>query len=426
MTGARTIKADLVWTGEAFEPDRLVAFEEDSSASIEPAGNRRADLRLEGKALIPGFVNAHSHSFQRALRGRTERFPGGRGSFWSWRKAMYALVDEIDPETLKATAVQAFTEMRNGGITSVGEFHYLHHGSGRWDLDDAVIEAASEAGIRMVLLQTYYERGGFDSPLEPAQARFASESVSEFIETLDRLRARTTNELVSFGIAAHSLRAVSLASAKHLWEAAAERNLPFHMHLEEQRQEIEECQAAHGATPMRLVLDELGPDSRFTAVHATHTAPAELEELASRGGRVCITPLTEGNLGDGVQPLAPEIRSQLSLGTDSNARISFVEEMRWLEYVQRLVHEKRGAFVDGKGMMGIELLRIATEGGAASLRGTLRHPADYAVIDLTAPSLAGWTRESLLDSIISGSDNSVVAGTIIGGRFRESGENRRA
>ena len=421
----RSFRPELLWTGDRFERERILEIGPARHRILEADAGTRADA-LRGKALIPGFVNAHSHAFQRALRGSSERFPDGKGSFWSWRRAMYSLVESIDAESLRAISLRAFEEMRDAGITSVGEFHYLHHGSEPWELDDAVIDAAVEAGIRIVLLQTYYERGGFDQPVEPAQARFASRSVDEFLDAFDRLRERRSEPLVSYGIVAHSLRAVSLENVKLLWEAAIERDLPFHMHIEEQRKEVEDCLQSHGATPMRLILDELAPDSRFTAVHATHTVPAEIEELASRGARVCLTPLTEANLGDGVQPLAARIASNLAIGTDSNARISMVEEMRWLEYVQRLVHEERGMFADAAGRLGAPLLRIATEGGARSLYRSADSPRDWTLIDLESPSLRGWNESNLVDVLVTAGGNSAIAGTIVAGALRESGAFRPA
>jgi formimidoylglutamate deiminase len=422
-----TIQAELAWIDGAFLPDRTITIGSDGRiASVGRAGREPAH-RLTGIALLPGFVNTHSHAFQRGLRGSGERFATGTGSFWSWREAMYALVASLDRDSLRRVCLQAFREMRDAGITAVGEFHYLHHdGDGDFAFDQVVLDAAAEVGIRLVLLQTYYGTGGIGRILEPGQRRFATLDLTDYWRQMDRLAARLDPAIQSLGVVAHSVRAASLVDIKSLHAEAARRGFPFHMHVEEQRREIEETVAAYGRTPMRLLCDELGGDG-FTAVHCTHTTPADMAAFLAQGGRVCVCPLTEANLGDGIPDLsAPHARGgRLSLGTDSNARISAIEEMRWLEYGQRLRGELRGVLSNPQGEVATTTLEAATSGGAAALgigagRIARGEWADFAAIDLTVPALAGVPASGLLDAIVFGAGNGAIAGTFVGGNWRPS------
>lgn len=422
-----TLLPELVWTGVQFERDVAVSIQDGVIAHtgrISGTESHDEAERLPATAVLPGFANAHSHSFQRAIRGRTERFPAGRGSFWSWREEMYAHARSISADQLYEWNVTAFDEMRAAGMTAVGEFHYLHHEhDGDWAMDDAVIEAAKTAGIRIVLLQAAYQQGGSGVPLSDDQSRFATPDLGSFRSQLEKLRARHEDEMVRFGIVAHSVRAVGPESIRALWALASELELPFHIHVEEQRREIEEFEDEHGKRPMRHLLESLDVSERLTAVHCTHTTSQDLDELVTRGGNICVTPLTEGNLGDGIQPALPRHRDQICLGSDSNARISMIEEMRWLEYVQRLNSETRGSFADSTGALGPALLRTASVNGfrALGLDGGFieqGRPADLVLIDLSHPSLTGWTDETLLDTLIVGAGNEVVSATIVAGRLR--------
>jgi formimidoylglutamate deiminase len=423
----QTIQADLTWIDGAFVPDRAITIGAGGRIESVERASPGAVRRLAGVALLPGFVNTHSHAFQRALRGSGERFSSGAGSFWSWREAMYALVASLDRDGFKRVCRQAFAEMRDAGITAVGEFHYLHHdGDGDFAFDDLVLEAASEVGIRMVLLQAYYAAGGIGRVLEPGQRRFGTLDFREYWRQMDRLARRLDPETQSLGVVAHSVRAASLAEIKALHAEAARRDLPFHMHVEEQRREIEDTVAAYGRTPMRLLCDELVLDAGdFTAVHCTHTSPPDMAAFLARGGRVCVCPLTEANLGDGIPDLsAPHSAAgRISLGTDSNARISAIEEMRWLEYGQRLRGEMRGALTDPHGEVAATTLAAATSGGAMALgvgagRIAAGEWADLAAVDLTASSLSGAPAGGLLEAIVFGAGNEAIAGTFVGGKWR--------
>ena len=424
----QTLQADLTWIDGAFQAGRAITIGSEGRIESIGAAGQGGVRRLPGIALLPGFVNAHSHAFQRALRGSAERFPTGAGSFWSWRESMYALVSSLDRQMLGRICRQAYAEMRDAGITTVGEFHYLHHDrDADFAFDDVVLEAASDVGIRLVLLQTYYSMGGIGKALGPAQRRFSTPDLGAFLRQLDRLAGRLDPALHSLGMVAHSVRAASLAEIRALHEEAARRGLPFHMHVEEQRSEVEESLAAYGRTPMRLLCDELAAAGSLTAVHCTHTSPADMAAFLSRGGGVCVCPLTEANLGDGIPDLsaAHSAGGRISLGTDSNARIAAIEEMRWMEYGQRLRREVRGALVGPGGEVASTLLDAATRGGAAALGITTGEIApgrwaDFAAIDLSVPSLAGVAPAGLLDAIVFGGGNRAIAGSFVGGKWRET------
>lgn len=426
---AQVIEADLTWTGRRFERGVRVAVS--GAGRIEAVGplpEREVNRRLRDRALLPGFVDAHSHAFQRSLRGRGETFPEGAGSFWSWREAMYALVEELTPERVREVSALAFAEMRRAGITTVGEFHYLHHADPDaldYALDEAVLEAAREAGIRLVLLETYYASSGFRAPPEGAQRRFVSKSPDAYWRQMDRLQGMLDPATQTLGAVAHSIRAATPEEIDELWAEAVARDLPFHMHVEEQRQEIEGCVAIYGAPPMRLLLDRLELSDRFSGVHLTHTAPHDLEELAGCGAHALVCPTTEANLGDGIFDLPRWLSAggATCLGTDSNAVISMVEEARWLELVQRLAREGRGVARDTddpRGPVAPTLFHAATVGGAKSLRvdvGEIRPGAwaDFQVLDLGAMELEGWEQETLMESFLLGAGNGVITETIIGG-----------
>ena len=425
MTGI-VVEPDLTWTGEGFAPRVQIAVSGDGR--IEAVGDlgRAPTHRLNRTALLPGFVNAHSHAFQRGLRGHGERFPAGTGSFWTWRQAMYGLVGSLDHAVLRALSVQAFREMRDAGITTVGEFHYVHHEREEdFAFDEVMLEAAAEVGIRIVLLECFYATGAVGQPLQGAQRRFATPSLDDFFGRLDRLSAALDPATQSLGAVAHSIRAATPSQIRAVYDEAVRRGLPFHMHVEEQRREIEECRAAYGRTPMAVILDALDGRGDFTAVHCTHTTAEDMEAFLATGGRVCLCPLTEGNLGDGIPSLSlPHATGgRLCLGSDSNARLAMLEDMRWLEYGQRLKGEIRGALADHDGDVAGVLLAAATTGGARALgidAGRIRQGAwgDFVVVDLETPSLVGVAPARLLDALIFGAGNEVIAGTFVGGHWR--------
>lgn len=430
VSGERhVVEADLAWTVRGFEPGVRVAIGADGRIEAVGALEEPATMRFAGRALIPGFVNAHSHAFQRGLRGRGETFPEGAGSFWTWREAMYGLVGELDRAGLHDLSVRAFSEMRDAGITAVGEFHYLHHEDDLdWAFDEVVLDAAAEAGIRIVLLLAYYRTGGIGEPLADSQRRFATPSVDAYRERLDAVVERIDPATQTVGVAPHSIRAADPDEIAALHAEARRRGMVVQAHVGERRREIDASLAAYGKTPTGAILDVVGSVEGFTAVHATHTSAEDLGRWLDAGGSVCVCPLTEANLGDGIPNLAPLVaaRGTVCLGTDSNARISMVEEMRWLEYGQRLTGERRGALADAEGSVARSLLSAATEIGARALgldagRIETGRWADLVAIDLDHPSLAGADADTLLPTLVFGAGNTAIAATCVGGRWRESG-----
>ena len=425
----RVLAADLTWTGDRFESGVQVAVGEDGRIESVGAGDRTPDARLAGRALIPGFVTAHSHAFQRGLRGRGETFPRGSGSFWTWREAMYDLVSRLDASTFRALCLQTFREMRAAGVTTVGEFHYFHHreegpDAADYEFDGLVLEAAAEAGIRIVLIQSYYHTGAVGQPLEGAQRRFRSPSPQVYWEQMGRLAGLVDPRRQTLAASVHSLRAAGPADLAAIYDEARRRDLPFHIHVEEQQREIEDVIAFYGQRPMALLLETLGTAMDLTAVHCTHTDGEEMERFLAAGGTVCFCPLTEGNLGDGI-PAAPRAHptsGAFCLGSDSNARISTLEEMRWLEYVQRLAGERRGVLQDSDGNLSRVLLDAATQGGAHALgleTGRIAPGAwaDFAAVDLSTRTLAGWEPATLLDMLVFGAAEEAIAGTCVGGEW---------
>lgn len=430
MRPAQVIEADRTWIDGRFLPDVQVAVDPNGRITDTGALGLTPTRRFPSRLLIPGMVNVHSHAFQRGLRGRGETFRDGAGDFWSWRNAMYDLVTALDADTLYRTCRMAFHEMLNAGITCVGEFHYLHHDApDDFAFDRVMLRAARDAGIRLVLLETFYATGGIGKPLQPGQQRFRTPSVDEFWRHLDMLADELDPANQTLGVAAHSIRAVSLEALRPLRDEARTRSWPFHMHLEEQRREIAECARVYGRRPIELVLDTLGEAHGVTAVHCTHTPPDVLTRFQQAGGGVCLCPLTEGNLGDGIPTLtgAPPTDTLLCLGTDSNARISMLEEMRWLEYGQRWRTETRGVLQDAQGATAPRLFAAATEAGARVLHveaGRIAPGAwaDLVVVNPTTVALDGLPPEDLMAGLVFGSGEDAIDEVCVGGRWvgRES------
>jgi formimidoylglutamate deiminase len=330
---------------------------------------------------LPGFVNAHSHAFQRALRGRRTG-----GDFWAWREAMIEEAERQTPDSVRREYAETYREMRRAGYTAVGEFHYLGLAEAR-----AAIEAASDADIEITLLLTAYARGG--SP------RFRQASPDEYLEQLNELRA----EGHRVGCAPHSVRACPPDWLEAIGGHAAAEQLPLHIHAGEQPREIDECLAEHGLRPIEL-LDRCGClGSRTTVVHATHADDKELDLLASSGARVCLCPTTEANLGDGFAPLE-RLRERgigICIGSDSNVRIDPLEELRELETTARRASGLREV-CDAE-----TLLCFGADEGAAALALETWPEIE---IDPDHPSLRGLERTDLLDALVFGCAADVVAG----------------
>ncbi len=369
---------------------------------------------LGGMALFPGFVNGHSHAFQRLLRGRTEfAHPGHTEDFWSWREAMYRVVAQLGPDDLELATEWAYVEMLLAGFTHVGEFHYLHRDPQGHPYADPnelgwrVVAAAGAAGIGLTLLRTAYERGGPKMPVGPAQRRFAEEP-EEFARAMTALAARGGDWQGGVGLAVHSVRAVGRPGLRSARELADTLGVVVHGHVAEQPGEVEACRAEHGLHPIEL-LDELGLLSpRFTAVHATWLDDGAARRIGRSGATACICPTTERNLGDGLPDLA-RLRAAgaaWSIGTDSHVRIDPFAELRGLEDGERLRARRRNVLADPEGRLVPGLFEAGTAGGAASLglvAGVLEagRRADLVAIDVSGPAFEGLEDdpEALLASL---------------------------
>jgi len=425
MSKTQIIEADLTLIGDEFKPGLQVELRPDGTIGRVGPADKTPTVRLERQALMPGMVNAHSHAFQRALRGCAEQFPRSSGNFWVWRDEMYGLVNRLDADSLYEACRLCFLEMLAAGITTVGEFHYLHHASadGGFVFDDTVLNAARDTGIRIVLLNACYLTGDIGLPLGKSQRRFDAGSLACFLKQVDRVSGLLTSAQTQ-GLVAHSVRAVPIDDLVALHRKAKSDDVPFHMHLEEQNLEIDACLLKYKARPMELLLDRLDIGQEFTAVHCTHSHDEDMTRFIDTGANVCICPLTEANLGDGIAQVARmwALGAHVCLGTDSNARIDFNEEMRWLEYVQRLKHQGRGVCADGSGSVAAGLWLAATVGGARSLglRTGMIAPdrqADLITIDLDAPQLVGLSPESLLTSFVLGADARAIKRVCVAGNW---------
>ena len=375
------------------------------------AGSSKESGDIEAGIVIPGLANVHSHAFQRVMAGHTEyRGPAGTDNFWSWRERMYALAGRIDAAAMQAIARQAYGEMLATGFTSVAEFHYLHNEPGDDGTSEVMFEAiataASEAGIRLTYVPILYERAGFKEP-EPtaAQKRFAR-SVDQLLGHYEKVSKLTTNRFQT-GLGVHSLRAVSANSLRTVAAAAKDAHVPMHIHVAEQQREVDECIEVLGARPVEWLLEQCDVDSSWCLVHATHLAATEIAAIARSGAVVGLCPSTEANLGDGLFPLKSflELGGRIAIGSDSHVSINPFEELRWLEYGQRLITQSRNVAAVSRPQTGRSLFDQALAGGALACgrqndqlrEGSL---ADLVVLDDDSPMLAGHTSKSFVDALI--------------------------
>ena len=410
---------ELLYRDGGFESRRAVVVDEDGSVSaVEGALQHPDGLPLPGRAMLPGLINAHSHAFQRVFRGTTEARAHTSEDFWSWREAMYRAANALGPEDLYAVARMAFLEMALSGITTVGEFHYVHRAKTGTPYDDPnlisklMIQAAREVRIRICLLRVAYLRAGFRKPADPLQQRFIEPSPDEFIGNVESLRAATDGQFSWVGVAPHSIRAVPLDALREIVRWARNQRLPVHMHAAEQPAELDQCRAEYGVTPIALLARQGLLHDRFTVVHGIHVTPDEIRALAGARSLVCACPTTERNLGDGIVPAVDLLSAgvRIALGSDSQAQIDLLEDARELEYHERLRRLQRGLIGPR------DLLACATVRGAESL-GVPSNRADFFTIDLRDPSVAGSAAEHLLSAILFGAARTAVRDVIVGGEF---------
>lgn len=439
-------------------PDHADAARE--PAGPPPNGGGPEVVPLPGRALVPGFVNAHSHAFQRLARGRTQSRPVGReaADFWSWREAMYDIALSLSADEVYDVSRFCFLEMLRTGITTVGEFHYLHHqpdGTPYADpneLAHQVIAAARDVGIRIALLNVCYATGGIGQPLEDRQRRFRASSLDAFLRRTADLREHAGG-LVTVGVAPHSVRAVPRDWLAPLRDWAVENDAPIHMHVSERTAEVAASVAAYGLRPVELLAEDGLLDGRFTAVHATHIDDGEVGLLGGAGATVCACPTTERDLGDGFLRGLDllEAGADIALGTDSHTALDFLAEMRLVEYHERLARLERVVITDRIGRRGRarrreaegggegdgerhgqegdrhrvapRLLDMATAAGARSLgleAGSIEagRLADLVAIDLDHHSLAGWSPDTLDAMLTLSATPDVVRDVWVGGQRR--------
>ena len=399
--------------------------------AVEPESQPQAgDTVLTGRVLLPAPSNLHSHAFQRALAGLTEaRGATGQDSFWTWRQLMYKFVDALTPEQVEAIAALSQIEMMESGYACVGEFHYLHHQNGGRPYDDPaelsrrIIAAAGETGIGLTLLPVFYSQGGIDGrALEGGPLRFRNDLDGFAVIWSGARRAiEKLGEDHALGIAPHSLRAVSKFDLNQLAEAYPQG--PIHIHIAEQAAEIEEVTTAYGLPPIAWLFANAAVDNNWCLVHATHMNDDEITLLASSGAVVGLCPVTEANLGDGIFPANEFLNrgGSIGLGTDSNISIDLVQEMRTLEYSQRLRDQARSVLCEKEKSTGRYLFDEICRGGA---QATGRHNgkiapgawADFMALDGNALSIAGLKEDRLLDAWVFASKGQMVSDVWSAGR----------
>jgi formiminoglutamate deiminase len=410
---------ELAWLGgEGAEAGVVVDVEDGRIASVDgevaapPSGARR----LDGLTL-PGLANAHSHAFQRALRGRTQR---GTGSFWTWREQMYRAAERIDPEGYRALARATYAEMALAGVTTVGEFHYLHHGPGGTRYNDpnelgrVLIGAAAEAGLRITLIDACYLHGGIGEPPAGAQQRFSDGSAEEWTERVDRLEG---SESARLGAAIHSMRAVDPGAAEVVATWAIDGERPLHAHVSEQPAENDACLEAYGRTPTRLLAEAGALEATFTAVHGTHLDDADVRVLGDASACCCVCPTTERDLADGIGGMRrlADAGASLSLGSDSHAVIDLFEEARAVELDERLATGRRGVH------SSVDLLRAATAAGHACLgwpdagRIEAGARADLVTVAFDGVRLAGTVPDTAIDAAVFAASAADVTNVLIDG-----------
>ncbi|MES2814659.1 MAG: formimidoylglutamate deiminase [Pseudomonadota bacterium] len=399
---------------------------------IRVAGGRIAEVTtgVEGRGhgcLLPAPVNLHSHTFQRAMAGLTEGRTAGQDSFWTWRALMYRFLDRLSPEDVQAIAAQAMVEMAEAGFAAVCEFHYLHHpvGGGTYadpaEMSGRIVAAASATGLGLTLLPVIYEQGGVDGrALAGGQLRFGAspEVYAAVLEGAGRALAGTPDAVL--GVAPHSLRAVSRDTLSRVADLVP--GGPVHIHIAEQMAEVAEVRAAWGARPVEWAVANLGLNGRWCMIHATQMTPAETAALARTGAVAGLCPITEANLGDGIFDAPGWLASQgvFGVGTDSNVRISLAEEMRLLEYSQRLNGKARAVMADHRST-GRLLWDGASQGGAqASGRGRGRIAvgewADLLALDTTDLRLEGLQGDQLPDAFVFAGRDGLVTDLWSAGR----------
>ena len=417
---------DKVWLNGEWQSDLVIEVDDSGVISgvsgIQDSGASAINLR---GPVIPGFINSHSHAFQYAMAGLTEVFTSDFDDFWTWRETMYSIAQKLNPEQLESVAAMLYSEMLRNGYTHVAEFHYLHHQPGGTnyempaEMGRRLIAAAKETGINITLIPIYYRNGGFGKEPASNQMRFISADPDKYESLLaDTRKGIEQLEFGNLGIGAHSIRAVDskdLKFLKTLYDG------PFHIHISEQIPEVQECIDYHGKRPLQWLSEQIEFDSNTNLVHATHLDDAELRLLISSDAHAVLCPSTEGNLGDGFFRFS-EFSSgngNYSIGSDSHIGLSPMEELRWLDYQQRLSNNRRDTM---KGRAGDQLFAKVLGSGqsAVGLKTELEpgNPFNALVLDANHPLINECNESNILNTLIYSGDSTMIAQVYAHGKLR--------
>ncbi len=426
----RGLRCSQVLMPGGWVSDQTIRF--DAEGTITGiAGTTEADggVPVARGPVIPGMANLHSHAFQYAMAGLAEKTENA-GSFWSWRDVMYRVASRVDSDSFAAIAAQLYADMLRHGYTAVGEFHYLHHAPDGRPYDApaamslAAIEAARSTGIALTHLPVLYARGGFggESP-GAAQRRFVHD-VEGYANLIDSLNGSVAKDPhIQIGIAAHSLRAVTQDQLTDAADLAKAAEMPFHLHVAEQPKEVDDCLIHLGARPVAWLLDNHAVDDRWCLIHATHMTPEETVALARSGAVAGLCPTTEANLGDGIFDASRFLDNggAFGIGTDSHISLDPAQELRLLEYGQRLTHGRRGILGCGHAHIGAGLYQAAIQGGGRALGRrmgaiALGFRADFVILDSDHPLLAGRNQDTLLDSFVFAAGAAAIRDVFVAGR----------
>jgi formimidoylglutamate deiminase len=421
------VHADVALTPDGWMPGVRLSIHGGAIAAMETGVSARQGDDCHA-ILVPAIANLHSHAFQRAMAGLAETRGRDADTFWTWRETMYRFALMMTPDDVEAVAAELYVEMLEAGFAAVAEFHYLHHApdggayADRAEMANRIVAAARQAGIGLTLLPVFYAHAGFGgAPPKPEQRRFVTdpESFARLFEACEKLVRDNPDE--ALGVAPHSLRAATPAELDDI--VALAENRPIHIHAAEQVSEVADCVAALGARPVRWLLDRAGVGPRWCVVHATHMDAGEIEGLASSGAIAGLCPVTEANLGDGIFSGRAflDAGGRFGIGADSNVSIGAADELRQLEYSQRLGARSRNVLADGGGSTGRRLFDSALTGGARALArrsGALSAGAraDLLTLDAGHPALAGKTGDAILDAWIFSAGTALVDCVWSGGR----------
>lgn len=379
--------------------------------------------------VLPGFQNAHSHAFQYGMAGLAENHPAGiDDDFWTWREAMYQCALSVDPDQAEAIAAMLYAEMLRVGYTHAAEFHYLHHDKdgksygNLAEMGERMVSAAKSAGIKITLIPVFYQKGGFGLDPQPRQRRFISKTVNDYFKLFEASKSAIKNyHNASLAFSVHSLRAVDLNDIKTTF-LQGPKDLPFHLHVSEQKKEVADCLTHCGKRPMQWLLENLPVNERFHLVHSTHLDDAELKTLAASKANVVLCPSTEGNLGDGIFRMKEYVKlgGHWSIGTDSHIGLNPLEEYRMIDYRQRLVTNHRNTF---EGDAAAYMVNESVASGRTAM-GSLQSnhfevgkPFDAVVYNAQSHLLSETSEKNRLATLVYTSDSSRVLGTIINGRW---------